>query len=58
MAERTNEDIILKDKIADRIEFYRLKSGLSQADFAKAHNIDRQIIHRLYYAWNYFKGFF
>ncbi len=46
MAERTEEDIILKDKIVDRIEFFRLKTGLSQADFAKAHNIDRQTIHR------------
>lgn len=46
MAERTQEDIILKDKIVDRIEFLRLNTGLSQADFAKAHDIDRQIINR------------
>lgn len=46
MAERTGEDIILKDKVVERIEFLRLKTGLSQTDFAKEHNIDRQVIHR------------
>lgn len=46
MAERTEKDIILKDKIIERIEFLRLKTGLSQIDFAKMHDIDRQMIHR------------
>ncbi|RYE58394.1 MAG: XRE family transcriptional regulator [Sphingobacteriales bacterium] len=46
MAERTEEDIILKNKIVDRIVSYRLRTGLSQADFAKKHNIDRQVVNR------------
>jgi transcriptional regulator with XRE-family HTH domain len=46
MAELTEEDKILKDKIIDRIESLRLKTGLSQADFAKENNIDRQVINR------------
>ena len=46
MAEMTKEDIELKIKIAERIEFLRVKTGLSQTDFAKKYDIDRQIINR------------
>lgn len=46
MAELTKEDIILKNKIADRIKSLREKTGLSQSDFAKKHDIDRQILSR------------
>jgi transcriptional regulator with XRE-family HTH domain len=46
MAEMTKEDIALKIKIAERIKFLRLKTGLSQTDFAEKYDIDRQIINR------------
>lgn len=46
MAELTEEDIKLKNKIAERIKFLRIKTGLSQTDFAKKYDIDRQIINR------------
>lgn len=46
MAELTEEDIKLKNKIAERIAFLRMKTGLSQTDFAKKYDIDRQIINR------------
>jgi transcriptional regulator with XRE-family HTH domain len=46
MAELTKEDIILKIKIAERIVFLRSKTGLSQSDFAKKHDIDRQLLNR------------
>lgn len=46
MAELTEKDIKLKNKIAERIEFLRIKTGLSQTDFAKKYDIDRQIINR------------
>ncbi|WP_369765278.1 helix-turn-helix domain-containing protein [Flavobacterium sp. WC2429] len=46
MAELEKEDIILKNKIADRIQSLRLETGLSQSEFAQKHDIDRQIINR------------
>lgn len=46
MAELEPEDIILKNQIAERIQFLRTKTGLSQSEFAKKHDIDRQIINR------------
>ncbi|BDU26330.1 helix-turn-helix transcriptional regulator [Flavobacterium sp. GSB-24] len=46
MAELTKEDTILQKKIAERIQFLRLKTGLSQTDFAQKHHIDRQVINR------------
>ena len=46
MAELTKKDTILKNKIAKRIEFLRKKTGLSQTDFAKKYDLDRQIINR------------
>jgi transcriptional regulator with XRE-family HTH domain len=46
MAELTKEDTILQIKIAERIQFLRLKTGLSQTDFAEKHHIDRQIVNR------------
>lgn len=46
MAELDKEDLILKNKIAERIQFLRMKTGLSQSDFAKKNEIDRQILNR------------
>lgn len=46
MAELDKEDIILKNKIAERIQLLRIKTGLSQSEFAQKHDIDRQIINR------------
>ncbi len=46
MAEQTEKDIKPKNKIAERIEFLRIKTELSQTDFAKKFDIDRQIINR------------
>ena len=46
MAELDKEDIILKNKIADRIQSLRIKTGLSQSEFGQKHDIDRQIINR------------
>lgn len=46
MAELSEEDILLKNKIAERISYLRKKTGLSQSEFAKKHEIDRQIINR------------
>jgi transcriptional regulator with XRE-family HTH domain len=46
MAELEKEDIELKNKIAERIQFLRIKTGLTQSDFAKRHEIDRQILNR------------
>ena len=46
MSKLTKEDIILKNAIAQRIEDLRLKTGLTQSDFAKEHGIDRQAISR------------
>lgn len=46
MAELDKEDIVLKNKIAERIQFLRIKTGLSQSDFAKKHELDRQILNR------------
>lgn len=46
MAELSEEDILLKNKIAERISFLRKNTGLSQSEFAKKHEIDRQIINR------------
>ena len=40
------DDIVLKNKIAQRIEQLRINTGLSPIQFANQHNIDRQIIHR------------
>lgn len=46
MAELTPKDIVLKNKIAQRIESLRLKTGLTQSEFANANEIDRQAISR------------
>ncbi|MDR6761900.1 transcriptional regulator with XRE-family HTH domain [Flavobacterium sp. 2755] len=46
MAELTKEDTILQIKIAERIQFLRLKTGLSQTDFAQKNHIDRQVVNR------------
>jgi transcriptional regulator with XRE-family HTH domain len=46
MGALTKEDIILKNRIAERIKFLRAKTGLTPSEFAKAHDIDRQILSR------------
>jgi len=46
MTELDKNDIILKNQIAERVQFLRIKTGLSQSEFAKKHDIDRQIINR------------
>ena len=46
MAKLTEDDIILKNAIAQRIEDLREGTGLSQSEFAKEHAIDRQAINR------------
>lgn len=46
MGKLSKEDIILKSKIAERIKFLRIKTGLSQSEFAKKYDIDRQILSR------------
>ncbi len=46
MGSLKEEDILLKNKIADRIKFLRTNSGLSQSEFAKKFEIDRQIVNR------------
>ena len=46
MAELDKEDIILKNKIAERIQVLRTKTGLSHSEFAKKHEIDRQILNK------------
>lgn len=46
MGKLAKEDIVLKNKIAERIKFFREKTGLSQSEFAKKFDIDRQILNR------------
>jgi transcriptional regulator with XRE-family HTH domain len=46
MAKLTEEDIILKYAIAERIAELRAATGLTQIEFAKKHDIDRQILNR------------
>jgi len=46
MAKLTEEDIILKNAIARRIEDIRISTGMTQSQFAKEHAIDRQAISR------------
>lgn len=46
MAGLNEEDILLKNKIADRIKFLRANTGLSQSEFSKKYEIDRQILNR------------
>lgn len=46
MAELDKEDIVLKNQIAERIQHLRIKTGLTQTEFAKKHEIDRQILNR------------
>ncbi|MDP5228996.1 MAG: helix-turn-helix domain-containing protein [Cellulophaga sp.] len=46
MAGLNKEDLILKNKIAKRIKNLRENTGLSQSDFAKKNDLDRQIINR------------
>jgi len=45
MAKLSDEDIILKNAIAARIAELRQKTGLSQSEFAKKHDMDRQQLH-------------
>ncbi|WLD24715.1 helix-turn-helix transcriptional regulator [Flavobacterium dauae] len=46
MTTHSKEDIALKNKIAERIKFFRIKTGLSQSNFAEKYDIDRQILNR------------
>lgn len=46
MSKLKSEDIALKNKIAERIKFLRIQTGLSPSDFAKKYDIDRQILSR------------
>ncbi|GHA32817.1 hypothetical protein GCM10007103_12830 [Salinimicrobium marinum] len=47
MAELSDEDIILANKISIRIKYLREKyCGPKQADFVKKHSIDKQLISR------------
>lgn len=47
MAELSDEDIILANKIAQRIKFLREEScGNKQADFVRKYNIEKQLISR------------
>jgi len=46
MGRLTKEDSILKNKIAERIKFLREGTGLSQSEFAKKYDVDRQILNR------------
>jgi Predicted transcriptional regulators len=46
MGKLTNEDILLKNQIAERIKFLRLRTGLSQSEFAQKFDLDRQILSR------------
>lgn len=46
MGKLAKEDLILKSKIAERIKFFRFRTGLSQSEFAKKFDIDRQILSR------------
>jgi len=46
MTTLSKEDIALKNTIAERIKFFRTKTGLSQSDFAEKYDIDRQILNR------------
>lgn len=46
MGTLNEEDILLKNKIADRIKFLRANTDLSQSEFAKKFEIDRQIVNR------------
>ncbi len=46
MAGLNEEDVVLKNKIAERIKFLRAGTGLSQSEFARKHDLDRQILNR------------
>lgn len=46
MAELENEDIELRIKIAERIKFLRESTSLTQSEFSKKFEIDRQILNR------------
>lgn len=46
MSKLTNEDIELRNKITQRLINLRESTGLSQSDFAKLHDLDRQQVNR------------
>ncbi|MCQ9638114.1 helix-turn-helix domain-containing protein [Chryseobacterium sp. WG14] len=46
MSKLNNEDIELRNKITQRLIDLRESTGLSQSDFAKLHDIDRQQVNR------------
>jgi len=51
MSKLTKEDIKLRNKITQRFVNLRRATGLSQSEFAKMHDVDRQQINR----WESFK---
>lgn len=46
MSKLNNEDIELRNKITQRLIDLRESTGLSQSDFAKFHDLDRQQVNR------------
>lgn len=46
MSKLNNEDIELRNKITQRLINLRESTGLSQSDFAKLHDLDRQQVNR------------
>lgn len=46
MSKLTEDDIILRNKITQRLINLRESTGLTQSEFAKLHDIDRQQVNR------------
>lgn len=46
MSKLNNEDIDLRNQITQRLINLRESTGLSQSDFAKLHDLDRQQVNR------------
>lgn len=46
MSKLNNEDINLRNQITQRLINLRESTGLSQSDFAKLHDLDRQQVNR------------
>ncbi|CAM3054962.1 XRE family transcriptional regulator [Chryseobacterium flavum] len=46
MSKLNNEDIELRNKITQRLINLRESTGLSQSEFAKLHDLDRQQVNR------------
>lgn len=46
MSKLTKDDIELRNRITERLIYLRKSTGLSQSEFAKLHEIDRQQVNR------------